>query len=1046
MKNIKRLLAVLVAVVASLLFISSISLSAKDNKVTFTYYTQQEGVNLKRLNVENMPKAQTFNKGVKFTHILKPKSNNYTFNYWVYYVDDVEHILTVGDTFNNDTSFYAVWSPTLRSVTYNLNGGVNNRYNPFVFYGTNDVLLEEPTKEGYVFLGWYDNVNFQGSPYTTLGDGDKSIKLYAKWEGIEYTVSFVDYDNKLIDTQVIVHGESAIAPSVSEREGYTFIGWDTDFSSVTSDLTIKALYEQNEFTVTFVDYNNDVLDVQTVKYGESATVSNEPNNKEGYHFKKWDKDFSNIKGDLTVKAIYEINKYTVKFVDFDDTVLSTQTVEHGSSAERIDDPVRVGYKFISWDKEFNNITDNLTIKAVYEINKYIVEFVDYDHELLDTQVVEHGSFAEAIDEPERVGYSFSGWDKPLTNITSNLTIKATYNINQYTITFNSNGGSLVDSITQDYDTVIITPDDPTKIGYQFIRWDKDVPTKMPAEDLSLTSEWEAISYNIEYKNLEEVENSNPSNYTIEDEFELVDLENRPSHVFVGWFDALEDGNNITKIEEGTTGTQTIYARWVIRKYTVKFIDKDEEVLNEQTVDYGNSAETPDDPVRVGFNFTSWDRDFSNITYNLNVYALYEASYYITFDLGNEGYYGTNRQGVVDEFLKDYRDFYNSVIEKSINTVTLLLENEPGFDASTSLIFRLDTDANLVAFFNNNEIHSKWVWLLEYIKDITINDKEAFNELINKNPSEDFLEGIKHATVKYELWAFLSKRKHSGDWPTSSGDYTNHDNANGFWPTSPYNKAVLDYDKAKEYFIGEEVFSWKEDRVFSKWTDINNNDVTEYPENFAGSTTYKAVWENDDPKIYYDLGNYGYYGIENKVELYRDFVTDYKDLYGRTASTVEEIMGDFAAKTYIPPATYHISEIFSGSYKYGKWTWLKDYIVLIAQQQNYERLGSLYSYDQSTWRTNIEAFFNNKQFVFSTDYTSLDFTDDVTANDFWKYTTYHQKVVYYKDVDALLSSEVYSWHNGYEFVGWYDANNNLVATLPSTLSTNLRLFAKFEEKD
>ena len=181
MKHLKKSFILLTILFTSLLVFTSKAF-AENERITFNYYENLEGESLVNLHASNMPSQQTFKKGVTFSNIIKPTSVNYTFNYWVYYVEDVEHILRVGDKFYNDTDFYAVWTPTLRGIYYYLNGGTNNKTNPNHFYGYQTVSLEDPVKAGYRFLGWYNNPSFNLDPITSLGDGDKSTSLYAKWE------------------------------------------------------------------------------------------------------------------------------------------------------------------------------------------------------------------------------------------------------------------------------------------------------------------------------------------------------------------------------------------------------------------------------------------------------------------------------------------------------------------------------------------------------------------------------------------------------------------------------------------------------------------------------------------------------------------------------------------------------------------------------------------------------------------------------------------------------------------------------------------------
>ena len=128
----------------------------------------------------------------------------------------------------------------------------------------------------------------------------------------EHTVTFVDgLTGETINTQIVVAGEDAVAPEAPVHEGYTFVEWDTDFTNVQSDLRVTAVYAINEYTVTFVDgLTGETIDTQTVEHGADAVEPAVPEHV-GYHFVEWDVEFTNVTSDLTVTALYEINTYNV---------------------------------------------------------------------------------------------------------------------------------------------------------------------------------------------------------------------------------------------------------------------------------------------------------------------------------------------------------------------------------------------------------------------------------------------------------------------------------------------------------------------------------------------------------------------------------------------------------------------------------------------------------------------------------------------------------------------------------------------------------------
>ena len=170
------------------------------------------------------------------------------------------------------------------------------------------------------------------------------------------------------------------------------------------------------------------------------------------------------------------------------------------------DVTRTGYTFKGWYYNENltgspvtaisNIeTGNKEYWAKWEINQYTVTVKPENGEADITITQDYGTAIAAPADPTREGYTFTGWDRdiPATMPAENMTITAKWKVNQYTITFDSNGGSEIAPITQDYGTAITAPADPTREGYTFIGWDKAIPATMPAEDLTITAQWRDIA-------------------------------------------------------------------------------------------------------------------------------------------------------------------------------------------------------------------------------------------------------------------------------------------------------------------------------------------------------------------------------------------------------------------------------------------------------------------------------------------------------------------------------------------------------------------------
>ena len=135
--------------------------------------------------------------------------------------------------------------------------------------------------------------------------------------------------------------------------------------------------------------------------------------------------------------------------------------------------------------------ENITITAQWKINQYTITFDTAGGSEIAPITQDYGTAITAPANPTREGYTFMGWDKeiPQTMPAENITITAQWKINQYTITFDTAGGSEVAPITQDYGTAITAPANPTREGYAFNGWDKEIPQTMPAENITITAQW-----------------------------------------------------------------------------------------------------------------------------------------------------------------------------------------------------------------------------------------------------------------------------------------------------------------------------------------------------------------------------------------------------------------------------------------------------------------------------------------------------------------------------------------------------------------------------
>ena len=289
------------------------------------------------------------------------------------------------------------------------------------------------------------------------------------------------------------------------RVGYTQVGWSTvdggekvyDFKDIYTKneaLTLYPVWNTNKYTIAFDTNGGSEIAPITQDYGTEITAPDNPTRK-GYTFKGWDKAIPETMPaeNITVKAQWEINQYTITFDTNGGSEIAPITQDYGTKITAPDKPTRKGYTFKGWDKEIPETmpAENMTVKAQWEINQYTIAFDINGGSEIAPITQDYGTEITAPDNPTRKGYTFKGWDKeiPETMPAENMTVKAQWEINQYTIAFDTNGGSEIAPITQDYGTEITAPDKPTRKGYTFKGWDKEIPETMPAESITITARW-----------------------------------------------------------------------------------------------------------------------------------------------------------------------------------------------------------------------------------------------------------------------------------------------------------------------------------------------------------------------------------------------------------------------------------------------------------------------------------------------------------------------------------------------------------------------------
>ena len=386
------------------------------------------------------------------------------------------------------------WNVTYQPGT----NGSGNAVTDIKFY--NDALTLKGklfTRTGYTQVGWAttdggEMVYGFDDVYTK----NEALTLYPVWNTNKYTITFDTNGGSEIAPITQDYGTAITAPANPTRKGYTFKGWDKEIPKTmpAENMTVKAQWEINQYTISFDTNGGSEIAPITQDYGTKITAPADPTRK-GYTFKGWDKEIPKTMPaeNMTVKAQWEINQYTITFDTNGGSEIAPITQDYGTAITAPADPTRKGYTFKGWDKEIPETmpAENMTVKAQWEINQYTIAFVTNGGSEIAPITQDYGTEITAPDNPTREGYTFIGWDRDIPEImpAENITVTAQWEINRYTITFDTAGGSDIAPITQDYGTNITAPADPTREGYTFIGWDKAIPTTMPAENITVTAQW-----------------------------------------------------------------------------------------------------------------------------------------------------------------------------------------------------------------------------------------------------------------------------------------------------------------------------------------------------------------------------------------------------------------------------------------------------------------------------------------------------------------------------------------------------------------------------
>ncbi len=487
----------------------------------------------------------------------------------------------------------AQWAVNRYTLSFDSAGG--NAIAPMTLdYGAVVTAPVPPTRTGYTFAGW--------SPAIPETMPAQNRTLVAQWTVNRYTITFDSAGGSAVASITADYGATVTAPPAPTKTGYTFAGWSPALPATmpAENRTHVAQWTVNRYSISFDSAGGSEVMPIAADYGATVTAPPAPT-KTGHTFAGWSPALPATMPaeNRTVVAQWTVNRYTISFDSGGGSAVAPVTMDYGATVSAPPTPSKTGYTFAGWSPALPATmpAENLSVVAQWTVNRYTISFDSDGGNEVPPITADYGT-ALAAPAPTKTGYTFVGWSPalPTTMPAENLSVVAQWTVNRYTISFDTDGGSEVASITRDYGATVTAPSAPTRTGHTFAGWSPALPATMPAENRTHVAQWTVNRYTISF----DTDGGSEVASITKDYGATVTAPSAPTrtgHTFAGWSPALP----ATMPAENRTHV----AQWTVNRYTISFDTDGGNEIAPITADYGATVVASPVPTKTGYTFAGW---------------------------------------------------------------------------------------------------------------------------------------------------------------------------------------------------------------------------------------------------------------------------------------------------------------------------------------------------------------------------------------------------------------------------------------------------------